>query len=1509
MRLDGMADNDVCFREVIPDEIFPEKWKEFTVNIGGTQALQEVKVPERAGGYAYKDQVKLYSRNRFLYWRTCDDVLELVEQSLDVSLSGRALRIRFPDTPVLEGVSVHEAERAIVVLCATVSSVHRFSFPLPDSLCSEDSSDFLLAHHPDIGIKSIFADTTLSSVRDPTTFHVLNSVASGVGLPHVSASLLTVQGDCLFALGYPSGSVLLVQMGAGGQEVTVRELKEDTYVPRFLSGLTNALTGGRGAPSEAPVSLALHSHGLETHLFCLHRDGMLAMWSCSRVALVSTLDLAQVCGGEAGQRATEGVQSHVLRKAQDARDGPVLLAAFLCFAGGSVLCLAKPSVVPPGGAFRLNLLCTIPASHGDLVDLSVSGGALWAAWRGPEGPLVSRVALGPSLGPWRFAVLDAPLADLEAASPLPGDDADAAETYLRYIFHSPHFSAPVISRALALFRRSGPAGGGGTAAAAAAEGAVGTISWRTLRERVARAVEADIRRQAAGAELTDDDYTELAYASWSRFYSGCVQYAEAAARPLGVVALGHGAHAGAALLKRTVFSLLRPMDALEQQMLTNALPDASTLSRPCGSPRWDDCSNSGAEEAAAEEAGVRALVSALALLEARCPPELKAACDAALEDAANPETKLAQLLRAPPTPETEPLLQADFLQELSHRLSTAGDLCIAVGALLRRLAMVPSEVEADALSDALAPGPGPTPSPPPPHLAALLASHTGLSIAARTLHQICSARLSACRTLLLLLRLLAERRLSTGVSGSGAPLGAARADALRSALAPHAVVAAQALHSLAWLGTQPAARASRPSLDAAAELLAAAGAQRLSAASRAHAAHHSTASAEASRSPSLLTLLLRGPLGVAARLALAARPPPEEALCGAGAALPLALALGRAAWPAREEPAACASALLLAAGQFRAAAEHERLLAGWCEGGVPLRRFALGTALLLGGEPRKALDALQAVAAPRDAARRLLEQLGSGDDCESASGDTLSPAAQYALLLARLFSLGKHWDLVLAVAEAAAARAQANVPGGGVEERATLQLVAFSAELRLGRLTGAFHALLAIPDRQRARLCLRQLVAHAFERRQLRQLLAFPYGALVDDLSAQVLLRARAQAPDASPHYAFLYALHMGRGAARKAATAMLEQALRARAELPATMTGVRLRARCLLACLNALRLSHPNYRWLVRPEPGAMATNEDKDGEDTEDGMKLRGNSTSALARRRAEDASVLALAPRRRVAVLELRDVEREYLLAAAHMQLLRRDNSGLGIIAGDLSPAEVVGACTSAGLYDTALQVALRWRLPCEPVVRHLATECVDLTRRGMLNSPQTWSWLKDNDVWEFGIGDAPALSLAWKLLEVLLVRLEPAGTASKEVVESPAGVWDATQRAADNHLAAAGAVLRCGAFLPLWLLRACAMRSAPRLLRLLMSAGRLEDAATLAVAALQHTLRRIAHDSSLIQAKIDLAPNRFCMPVHLMDVLLMELEEAIQGDPRTYTEPMKKLEWVRNEYVEKVRVPSL
>lgn len=68
----------------------------------------------------------------YFFRRINYDVLELVEHSLDVNLSGNRVRYKFSDTPILDGVSIHETYENIVVLVPTVCSVHKLIFPHPD---------------------------------------------------------------------------------------------------------------------------------------------------------------------------------------------------------------------------------------------------------------------------------------------------------------------------------------------------------------------------------------------------------------------------------------------------------------------------------------------------------------------------------------------------------------------------------------------------------------------------------------------------------------------------------------------------------------------------------------------------------------------------------------------------------------------------------------------------------------------------------------------------------------------------------------------------------------------------------------------------------------------------------------------------------------------------------------------------------------------------------------------------------------------------------------------------------------------------------------------------------------------------------------------------------------------------------------------------------------------------------------------------------------------------------
>ena len=81
-----------------------------------------------------------------------------------------------------------------------------------------------------------------------------------------------------------------------------------------------------------------------------------------------------------------------------------------------------------------------------------------------------------------------------------------------------------------------------------------TVSMGALKERVCVAVEAELQSEVQDYELNDDEYLEVANRCWLRFYSCCVQYHQAGARPVGLVLLDQ---CGVVLVKKQQISILR----------------------------------------------------------------------------------------------------------------------------------------------------------------------------------------------------------------------------------------------------------------------------------------------------------------------------------------------------------------------------------------------------------------------------------------------------------------------------------------------------------------------------------------------------------------------------------------------------------------------------------------------------------------------------------------------------------------------------------------------------------------------------------------------------------------------------------------------------------------------------------------------------------------------------------------------------------------------------------------
>lgn len=113
--------------------------------------------------------MKVFTEIVFIYQnrRTNGNILELSEVSLDLNLIDNAIRYKFTDAPILS-VSIAEHNEKVIVLVATVSSVHFLKFSHPNRLQKnlDETQSYSVFH----------AACTGQSSRDSSAsyFHAIN---------------------------------------------------------------------------------------------------------------------------------------------------------------------------------------------------------------------------------------------------------------------------------------------------------------------------------------------------------------------------------------------------------------------------------------------------------------------------------------------------------------------------------------------------------------------------------------------------------------------------------------------------------------------------------------------------------------------------------------------------------------------------------------------------------------------------------------------------------------------------------------------------------------------------------------------------------------------------------------------------------------------------------------------------------------------------------------------------------------------------------------------------------------------------------------------------------------------------------------------------------------------------------------------------------------------------------------------------------------------------------------
>lgn len=108
--------------------------------------------------------------------------MELSEISLDLNLIDNAIRYKFTDAPILS-ISIEENNDNIIILVATVSSLHHLKFTHPKEFAKV---------RDDIQSYSVFHDAcTGQSARDSNTslFYVISPISASSKIKYIQTDL------------------------------------------------------------------------------------------------------------------------------------------------------------------------------------------------------------------------------------------------------------------------------------------------------------------------------------------------------------------------------------------------------------------------------------------------------------------------------------------------------------------------------------------------------------------------------------------------------------------------------------------------------------------------------------------------------------------------------------------------------------------------------------------------------------------------------------------------------------------------------------------------------------------------------------------------------------------------------------------------------------------------------------------------------------------------------------------------------------------------------------------------------------------------------------------------------------------------------------------------------------------------------------------------------------------------------------------------------------------------
>ncbi|KAA0724099.1 Nuclear pore complex protein [Triplophysa tibetana] len=223
----------------------------------------------------------------------------------------------------------------------------------------------------------------------------------------------------------------------------------------------------------------------------------------------------------------------------------------------------------------------------------------------------------------------------------------------------------------------------------------------------------------------------------------------------------------------------------------------------------------------------------------------------------------------------------------------------------------------------------------------------------------------------------------------------------------------------------------------------------------------------------------------------------------------------------------------------------------------------------------------------------------------------------------------------------------------------------------------------------------------------------------------------------------------------------------------------------------------------------------------------------------------------------ILELKDLERDYILARSRLTLAQQDPSSAPI-AGGASSVEMVTLLVQTGLFDTALMLCQTFNLSLTPVFEGLTFKCINLQYKGDQDQTEAWNWLAANQLPSvITTKECSATDEAWRLLAYYLEN-HPSQNA-------------------DYHRCVISKLLSHSVPPPDWLVNAHKVIDAAALLRLYLNYDQLQSASELVLEYVDAMLGK-GYQYFGIERPLSATASLVWLPYTSIDQLLRSLSES-------------------------------